>query len=162
MNIHNIPSRIISGEDVSNEEVLLNLKKFYDFAIDIIENKLNKTNENIGDMIEDIGTLSNLLPSANTAKALAETIADNQSSLTDEHWRKTDTADYKLTKGSSTIHMKNLNGKNEVKPYIMMERLLTSLYFTIGKIIDSKVSALSSLKFEIEHNFVDYTIRRKI
>ena len=162
MEIQRIISRINRGEKVPNADILERLVGFYEYAVNFSENELYNNHENLEHMVHDMNKLASLISTINMAKSLAETVLDNQLAVADELWRRTNTADYKLSSKSSTIHSRNLRGREDIKPFTLIERLLVSLYYDVGKKIEVLQSACSTLKFEIDKGILDYTIRRKI
>lgn len=162
MTLKDISIKLLRKQDVTKENVLEILVKFYETAADFNENKLHNVGDNFECIIEDMRNLSIWISKVGLAKSLAEGVLENKLSKSDEHWRKTNLADYKQSSKSSTTHQINLRGKDENHPYSLVSKLLVNLYYDMNTKFKALQSISANLKFEIEKELLDYNIKRSI
>lgn len=157
MTLHEAHHNISKGIKVNSIEVLAILVDVYEQSLDFLDSLHNNT-ELVRFISEDLMKIGNYMPTLGMAKSVAETLLENQLSITDENWRKTNLADYKQSSKSSTTHQINLRGNNEIMSYSLISKSLISLYFDMNTKFKCLQTIGANYKFEIENGLASHTI----
>lgn len=162
MTLNQLNYNILRGVHVADEQALEVLVKTLEEGVSFNETALHNNHEYIHFLSEDLSKIAVYISTIGKAKALSDSILDRKLSTADSDWRMKDLAGYKLSSKSSTTHQINLRGKKDVHPFALVNKLLSNLYHDLNTKAKLLQSVSANVKFEIEKNITDYTIKRKI
>lgn len=166
MSLYEINNQLLRGKSLSDGDfsnnVLETLINIFEEAANYNEKVMHNSDSDLDYISADEMGIAAYITTVGMAKSIAKSVLENKLSVADENWRRNNLNDYKQSSKSSTIHMNNLRGLNEILPFNQISELLTTLYYDLNTKFKALQSIASNRKFEIEKGLVEYTIRKKI